>query len=60
MPFGATHKIGNTYYKLGNFYAMYYSNGIWKESASITNKNLGIIYDRSRTIYRVISVINNN
>ena len=43
VPEGAEYYYNNTYYRLGNIFAMYYSNG-WKESATSneTIKAMGV------------------
>ena len=40
IPDGATRYHTHTYYKKGHFYAKYWANGKWNESASMTNLKL--------------------
>lgn len=40
IPKEATYYYQHTYYKLGDFYAMYHTPTGWKESGSITNQTI--------------------
>ena len=40
IPVGAEYYNTYTYYKEGDFYAKYWANGKWNESASMTNLKL--------------------
>jgi len=40
QPIDAEYLFNNTYYKKGDYYALYYSKSVWKVSASITNIKL--------------------
>ena len=40
LPDGAEYRYKDIYYRRGEYYALYYSKGVWRASASVTNKVL--------------------
>lgn len=39
-PLSAEYYYQGSYYKLGEYYALYFANGSWRHSASVTNEEL--------------------
>ena len=42
IPPGAEYYYKHTYYKFGEMYALYFANGSWRQSASVTNEELAL------------------
>ena len=42
IPKGAEYYYQHTYYKFGDMYALYFVNGSWRQSASLTNEELAL------------------
>lgn len=42
IPPGAEYYYQHTYYKFGDMYALYFANGSWRQSASVTNEELAL------------------
>ena len=40
IPLDAEYYYQRTYYKFGDHYALYFANGSWRQSASVTNEVL--------------------
>lgn len=40
VPADAEYHYNYIYYKKGTYYALYFSDNMWKESASVTNAEL--------------------